>query len=67
MDDDGFPHKNALLHLEKELRPTVACAASLVLQENKPDRFVFDMPKLNQSNFKLRQNQENKLKENENG
>ncbi len=53
MDDDGFPHKNALLHLEKELRPTVACAASLVLQENKPDRFVFDMPKLNQSNLPI--------------
>ena len=49
MDDDGFPHKDALLHLEKEMQPNIACAASVVLQENEPDRFVFDMPKLNQS------------------
>ena len=49
MDDDGFPHKDALSHLEKEMQPNIACAASLVLQENQPDRFVFDMPKLNQS------------------
>ena len=31
------------------MQPNIACAASLVLQENQPDRFVFDMPKLNQS------------------
>jgi len=53
MDDDGFPHKDALLHLEKEMQPNIACAASLVLQENKPDRFVFDMPKLNQSKLPI--------------
>jgi len=53
MDDDGFPHKDALLHLEKEMQPNIACAASLVLQENQPDRFVFDMPKLNQSKLPI--------------
>jgi len=49
MDDDGFPHKDALLHLEKRMQPNIVCASSLVLQENQPNRFVFDMPKLNQS------------------
>ena len=49
MDDDGFPHKDALSHLEKEMQPNIVCASSIVLQENQTDRFVFDMPKLNQS------------------
>jgi len=53
MDDDGFPHKDALLHLEKGMQPNIACAASLVLRENQPDRFVFDMPKLNQSKLPI--------------
>jgi GT2 family glycosyltransferase len=47
MDDDGFPHKNALKNLELKLTNGVACASSVVMKENDRDSFVFDMPKLN--------------------
>jgi rhamnopyranosyl-N-acetylglucosaminyl-diphospho-decaprenol beta-1,3/1,4-galactofuranosyltransferase len=49
MDDDGFPHAGALAALESAMAPDVACASSVVLQENRPAHFVFPMPILNDS------------------
>jgi rhamnopyranosyl-N-acetylglucosaminyl-diphospho-decaprenol beta-1,3/1,4-galactofuranosyltransferase len=49
MDDDGFPHEGALAALEATMAPDVACASSVVLQENRPTHFVFPMPILNGS------------------
>ncbi len=48
MDDDGFPGKDALGHLEKSLVPGVACASSVVLREDDPARFVFPFPVLSE-------------------
>lgn len=66
MDDDGFPDAAALRHLEAALRPGVACASSIVVCEDDPQRFVFPFPKLNRAHFpvifgwprKLRQRRE---------
>jgi rhamnopyranosyl-N-acetylglucosaminyl-diphospho-decaprenol beta-1,3/1,4-galactofuranosyltransferase len=41
MDDDGYPHCEALGVLEAALKPGVACASSVVLREDKPTHFVF--------------------------
>jgi len=49
MDDDGFPHEGALAALEAAMAPDVACASSVVLQENRPTHLVFPMPLLNRS------------------
>jgi rhamnopyranosyl-N-acetylglucosaminyl-diphospho-decaprenol beta-1,3/1,4-galactofuranosyltransferase len=46
MDDDGFPDAGALLALELELGPGVACASSVVLREDRPTHFVFPFPVL---------------------
>lgn len=46
MDDDGYPHADALAYLEKALAPGVACASSVVLRENQPTHFVFPFPRL---------------------
>lgn len=46
MDDDGFPDSEALAGLEQALLPGVACASSIVVQENRPDYFVFPFPVL---------------------
>jgi len=47
MDDDGFPDAEALRHLEAGIEDgTVACAASIVLQEDDRGRFVFPFPVL---------------------
>ena len=47
MDDDGFPDSQALSALEAALTPGVACASSVVVCEDAPERFVFPFPKLN--------------------
>lgn len=49
MDDDGFPDSAALAALEQALVPGTACASSIVVCEDNPERFVFPFPKLNRS------------------
>jgi len=51
MDDDGFPDMDALAYLEKALAPGVACASSIVVQEDRPDHFVFPFPVLDKAGF----------------
>jgi GT2 family glycosyltransferase len=46
MDDDGYPHPNALTLLEAHLRDGIPCVSSTVVCENDPDRFVFPFPLL---------------------
>lgn len=46
MDDDGYPAPEALQLLEQALQPGVACASSVVVQEDRPDHFVFPFPVL---------------------
>jgi GT2 family glycosyltransferase len=46
MDDDGYPAKDALRLLEQAIQPGVACASSVVVQEGRPDHFVFPFPVL---------------------
>jgi rhamnopyranosyl-N-acetylglucosaminyl-diphospho-decaprenol beta-1,3/1,4-galactofuranosyltransferase len=41
MDDDGYPHEEALATLEVVMKPEVACASSVVLREDMPTHFVF--------------------------
>ena len=47
MDDDGFPDLNALANLKKAFNLSVACVSSVVLREDKPNKFVFPFPILN--------------------
>ena len=47
MDDDGRPDTGALASLEAALLPGVACASSVVVCEDDPERFVFPVPLLN--------------------
>jgi GT2 family glycosyltransferase len=51
MDDDGFPDSAALGKLVAALKPGIAAASSVVVQENAPDRFVFPFPRLNARGF----------------
>ena len=44
MDDDGYPHKEALAKLEAAWGEGVVCASSIVLREDKPTHFVFPVP-----------------------
>jgi len=46
MDDDGYPDPAALMELRKCMLPGVACASSVVLQEDNPTKFVFPFPRL---------------------
>jgi GT2 family glycosyltransferase len=46
MDDDGYPHPDALALLEAKLTPDVPCVSSVVLCENDRNRFVFPFPVL---------------------
>lgn len=46
MDDDGYPEPDALQRLEQALQPGVACASSVVVQIDRPDRAVFPFPVL---------------------
>ena len=47
MDDDGFPDAHALAALEQALLLGVACASSVVVNEDAPGEFVFPFPLLN--------------------
>jgi GT2 family glycosyltransferase len=49
MDDDGYPAPDALQRLEQALQPSVACASSVVVQEDRPDHFVFPFPVLDRA------------------
>lgn len=49
MDDDGRPDSAALAKLEAKLGPGVACASSVVVCEDDPERFVFPVPLLNRN------------------
>lgn len=46
MDDDGYPHPDALGLLEARLLDGVPCVSSTVVCEDDPDRFVFPFPLL---------------------
>ncbi|HEX8553365.1 MAG TPA: glycosyltransferase [Sphingomonas sp.] len=46
MDDDGYPHADALALLEGSLQDGVPCVSSTVVCEDDPDRFVFPFPVL---------------------
>lgn len=46
MDDDGFPDTGALEALVEALGIGVACASSVVVREDDPERFVFPFPRL---------------------
>lgn len=48
MDDDGYPHAQALGLLEENLDEGVACMSSVVLREDDRDRFVFPFPLLDE-------------------
>jgi GT2 family glycosyltransferase len=51
MDDDGYPDHAALAALEAAAVPGVACASSIVVMEDAPERFVFPFPVLNAAEF----------------
>jgi GT2 family glycosyltransferase len=51
MDDDGYPHAEALATLEVAMKPEVACASSVVLREDMPTHFVFPFAQLNGRGF----------------
>jgi rhamnopyranosyl-N-acetylglucosaminyl-diphospho-decaprenol beta-1,3/1,4-galactofuranosyltransferase len=51
MDDDGFPDVKALACLEQAWVPDVVCASSIVVQEDRPDHFVFPFPVLDKSSL----------------
>ena len=46
MDDDGYPASNSLQLLEDSLTSDVACVSSVVVQESRPNLFVFPFPVL---------------------
>ncbi len=49
MDDDGFPHPEALKKLLTNAGPDTAILSSIVVKENKPDEFVFGLPVVNKA------------------
>lgn len=51
MDDDGYPGRTALDRLLRRMKPGVACASSVVLRENDPEKFVFPFPVLDREGF----------------
>jgi rhamnopyranosyl-N-acetylglucosaminyl-diphospho-decaprenol beta-1,3/1,4-galactofuranosyltransferase len=51
MDDDGYPHEEALAALEVAMKPEVACASSVVLREDMPTHFVFPFALLDRRGF----------------
>lgn len=51
MDDDGYPHPDALALLEQSLRRGIPCVSSTVVCEDEPDRFVFPFPVLGPKNL----------------
>jgi rhamnopyranosyl-N-acetylglucosaminyl-diphospho-decaprenol beta-1,3/1,4-galactofuranosyltransferase len=46
MDDDGFPHHQALKNLKSSFSSDAACVSSVVLKENDNSSFVFPFPVL---------------------
>jgi rhamnopyranosyl-N-acetylglucosaminyl-diphospho-decaprenol beta-1,3/1,4-galactofuranosyltransferase len=44
MDDDGFPHHEALKNLKSSFSRDTACVSSVVLKENDKSSFVFPFP-----------------------
>lgn len=49
MDDDGYPHAEALERLERAMGAGLACVSSVVLREDDHDRFVFPFPVLDKT------------------
>jgi GT2 family glycosyltransferase len=47
MDDDGYPHQQALKKLLANIAPDTAILSSIVVKEHKPDEFVFGLPIVN--------------------
>lgn len=46
MDDDGYPHKDALKNLKLDFHTDTACISSTVLKEDNKIEFVFPFPVL---------------------
>jgi GT2 family glycosyltransferase len=53
MDDDGYPDTASLEALIRSIGPDIACASSVVVREDAPDRFVFPFPVLGSSGLPL--------------
>ena len=51
MDDDGYPHEEALATLEVAMKPKVAYTSSVVLREDMPTHFVFPFTLLDRRGF----------------
>lgn len=53
MDDDGYPHSQALATLVRAWLPGVACMSSVVVKENDTKAFVFPFPVLDAEDLPL--------------
>lgn len=51
MDDDGYPHQDALKNLKLEFNNDTACISSVVLKEDNKLEFVFPFPLLTKENL----------------
>lgn len=49
MDDDGYPHEQALKNLKLNFNQHIACLSSVVLKEDKKSEFVFPFPVLSKN------------------
>ena len=49
MDDDGYPHEQALKNLKLNFNKEIACISSVVLKEDKNSEFVFPFPVLSKN------------------
>jgi GT2 family glycosyltransferase len=49
MDDDGYPHEQALKNLKLNFNQDTACISSVVLKEDKNSEFVFPFPVLSKN------------------
>ena len=49
MDDDGYPHEQALKNLKLNFNKEIACISSVVLKEDKKSEFVFPFPVLSKN------------------
>ena len=51
MDDDGYPHRDALKNLKLNFNNETACISSVVLKEDNKLEFVFPFPLLTKDNL----------------
>ena len=50
MDDDGYPHMNALYTLNKNFNSEFSCVSSLILDSKNQNKLAIPLPKLNKNN-----------------